>query len=508
MDIVVAPHSEKVRQLLEERDLAILAAIADHSKLVKIKSNKERLKLEHFIRNALEHVLSLDSTIKSYQTEHAQELKDELKRFHAPADLSVFYGMVKQLKEYHRRFANEPADMSSVQERIDQLRVSDDQLERMFSGSESLGKFLDFTEVFSDFYVNKLHGDLDYLHFINQFHDFSRFSMQTKLSGHYEQYLEHLLSYLESFKRRAMPLVFSEDKDGAKEKATSDDVGLREELEKIGKTAFDPSLFCLACDKLFTNPNSHDSHLNGKVHQKNIQRMNNNGENGFKSQEYIKELFEKTLMERRERVTRISNLQAQIKEIAEHLQPQIQATALNIERKQAMTAEELAEEERREAERAKLNEKLNSAAEDDRSFLEKDMDGGVYNPLKLPLDWDGKPIPLWLWKLHGLGTKYPCEVCGNYVYLGRKAFDQHFMEWRHAHGMRCLGVPNTRHFYQITKIDEVLALWAEMKKTAPVGGSGASGSGAGGGGVEEVEDRYGNVYSKRVYEDMRRQGLI
>ena len=29
-------------------------------------------------------------------------------------------------------------------------------------------------------------------------------------------------------------------------------------------------------------------------------------------------------------------------------------------------------------------------------------DDFVYNPLKLPLGWDGKPIPYWLYKLHGL----------------------------------------------------------------------------------------------------------
>jgi hypothetical protein len=27
----------------------------------------------------------------------------------------------------------------------------------------------------------------------------------------------------------------------------------------------------------------------------------------------------------------------------------------------------------------------------------------IYNPLKLPLGWDGKPIPYWLYKLHGRG---------------------------------------------------------------------------------------------------------
>ena len=27
----------------------------------------------------------------------------------------------------------------------------------------------------------------------------------------------------------------------------------------------------------------------------------------------------------------------------------------------------------------------------------------IYNPKNLPLGWDGKPIPYWLYKLHGLG---------------------------------------------------------------------------------------------------------
>lgn len=37
-----------------------------------------------------------------------------------------------------------------------------------------------------------------------------------------------------------------------------------------------------------------------------------------------------------------------------------------------------------------------------------------YNPLKLPLGWDGKPIPYWLYKLHGLNMEFKCEICGNY----------------------------------------------------------------------------------------------
>jgi hypothetical protein len=50
----------------------------------------------------------------------------------------------------------------------------------------------------------------------------------------------------------------------------------------------------------------------------------------------------------------------------------------------------------------------------------------IYNPLNLPLGYDGKPIPYWLYKLHGLGIEYKCEICGNYSYWGRRAFDRHF----------------------------------------------------------------------------------
>ena len=37
-------------------------------------------------------------------------------------------------------------------------------------------------------------------------------------------------------------------------------------------------------------------------------------------------------------------------------------------------------------------------------------DDFVYNPLKLPMGWDGKPIPYWLYKLHGLNQVRLCLI--------------------------------------------------------------------------------------------------
>ena len=42
------------------------------------------------------------------------------------------------------------------------------------------------------------------------------------------------------------------------------------------------------------------------------------------------------------------------------------------------------------------------------------------------MGWDGKPIPYWLYKLHGLNKEYKCEICGGASYWGRRAFEKHF----------------------------------------------------------------------------------
>lgn len=148
-------------------------------------------------------------------------------------------------------------------------------------------------------------------------------------------------------------------------------------------------------------------------------------------------------------------------------------TKSNVERKQALTDkerqienEELEERERREAEEvAQRSERaarknFRTDGEDDAyngNNNDDDEEERIYNPLKLPLGWDGKPIPFWLYKLHGLGVEYSCEICSNFSYRGRKNFERHFQEARHSFGMRALGLPNTKHFHEITKIADAVA---------------------------------------------------
>merc|ERR1712173_164518 len=95
---------------------------------------------------------------------------------------------------------------------------------------------------------------------------------------------------------------------------------------------------------------------------------------------------------------------------------------------------------------------LQNEKEEDLSDVEEeddDADKNPYNPLKIPLDFDGKPIPYWLYKFRGLNRYFDCQICGDKKYRGPMAFERHFSEWRHAHGMRTLLIPNTKDFMWI-----------------------------------------------------------
>jgi splicing factor 3A subunit 3 len=104
----------------------------------------------------------------------------------------------------------------------------------------------------------------------------------------------------------------------------------------------------------------------------------------------------------------------------------------------------------------------------------------LYNPKNVPLGmelyrvlcmlyngnsigWDGKPIPYWLYKLHGLNIEYRCEICGNFAYMGPRNFERHFTEWRHVNGMKALKIPNSHHFKYVTNIEDALVLYKKVR---------------------------------------------
>lgn len=137
--------------------------------------------------------------------------------------------------------------------------------------------------------------------------------------------------------------------------------------------------------------------------------------------------------------------------LSSNFRPLLADTRANVERRSALTARE------RELELEEPAPELALTVEEGGAEEASDDEEKLYNPLKLPMGWDGKPIPFWLYKLHGLGVEYKCEICSDFAYMGRKNFERHFQESRHAFGMKALGLPNTKHFHEITKIEDALA---------------------------------------------------
>jgi hypothetical protein len=82
------------------------------------------------------------------------------------------------------------------------------------------------------------------------------------------------------------------------------------------------------------------------------------------------------------------------------------------------------------------------------------------NPKNFPLDAEGKPIPVWLYKLHQLDKKFFCEICGQ-AYPGEYIFTQHFDEPVHELGLARIGIIinplNAPHFRLVSTREGALA---------------------------------------------------
>ena len=409
-----------------------------------------------------------------------------------------FYTGLRDIREYHRADPTQPAEMiGSEFTRVNREKESEE-LERMFSGEEWFGKYLDL-HALHDLYNNlKDVKHLDYVAFIDKIDKFNRVPKATRLTHEYKRYLDECVNYLESFMRRAQPLldinlVIGNDLQEEFDKSWNEGAlpGWQDVLEMNGQNGnSSEDLYCEACDRLFAKSTVFEAHFKAKKHIKAAEALKKKQAGSTSDKKNVEEARQEKIAEKHAKFREIAYAEFLIGKYLEVLTEQRQATKSSVERKQTLTLEEL----------TTLAEEEQVVAEQDEPE-DQEYDDRIYNPLKLPLGWDGKPIPFWLYKLHGLDKEFPCEICGNFVYMGRKAFNRHFQEWRHAQGMRSLGIPNTTAFQEITKIRDAYALWDKIQQEKQQSEFQAET-------MEEFEDAQGHVFSKKTYEDLKRQGLL
>lgn len=427
-------------------------------------NQKEKVLHEYRQNNLLKQILQIYNEISSTKIENINDSSDLL---------SSFYSDLRDLRLHHPPLLESNSLFIDNQKYLtdDGSSCQDINLENMlFSGEESFGRFLDLSPLHQE-YLNLIKlPEPSYISYINEFDSkhLERPSLDISIRE-WREYLKKVLQYLISFIKKTHPL-------------------LDYSLDIINNDSFaNDGIWCERCSHLFTNPSVYKNHLTGRKHL-----------NGLEGVEDEFSTLSPSMI-----CLAIGRI------LKNHLKIIREATAKRCERRQALTWEEREKELEQETKEF-LNYKeiikqkmtlIGGAVSSSTGGLGEEHEGKIYNPLNLPLDWDGKPIPYWLWKLHGLGTSFPCEICGNWAYKGRKAFDDHFVEGRHSQGMKSLGIPNTKHLHQVTSISEALWLWDGLKRS---GRKAVFRPDV----MEEFEDDEGNVYSRKTYEDLRRQGLI
>ena len=400
---------------------------------------------------------------------------------------SSFYRRLEETRAYH---ASRPGMFAPPPDAFTRTFESDVPL--TFSGEESNGRFLDLHAHHSAF-RNAPFGDpsVPYVAFladvgVSQMRAIPR---ARKFGDAYSAYLESLRAYLAGFLEKVAPLRFS----GREREGADDEEKVFDEAWRAGK--------CVGWEDRgvsgFGNPetehtNASDSNLlsvgsvleelRGASSLEEVSRRVRGDPEAVKARlaalsmkiggtetQRLERLFEVTALASnvkkhenvaqrrareaaRERLARggrgparaekrakaVARLERDVAALLFELRGTLDATKAQVEKKQTLSAAEL------EAENEEDSDFIASESDDDDT-----RDDPVNNPLRLPLGFDGKPIPYWLYKLHGLNLEFTCEICGNYSYWGRRAYERLSSEPRHQHGMRCLKIPNTKAFAEV-----------------------------------------------------------
>ncbi|KAG8924369.1 hypothetical protein FRC02_010478 [Tulasnella sp. 418] len=485
-------------------------------------TRKEQLKNEHRASDILDRITARATTLHSLYVDQDNTRHTETISL-SSADLSEFYTRLAKIKDYYNKYPEqgpegfelELAGVLGEEEDLYDAEEYEDPVALLFSGEESYGRYVDLYANHTQYNnLKNIPKHVSYIQYLDILASIKEGGMvhpevssTVRLSKEYENYITSLYNYLLSYTKRTQPLVDieSQQRDAMAEFEKLWNEG---QITGWGDDYLGPNgsegVYCTACQKLYAKQTVYDAHLKSKKHIKAAARESNPASDSANKTTAGSTPSHSTSQPSSSRPSKYFKAALYTNVLAPLLVPLIPTlteTKSNLERRFALTAREReteaegAEQQQQQAQAAAQTNGTTGAAE------EEEEEERIYNPLKLPLGWDGKPIPYWLYKLHGLGVEYRCEICSDGVYMGRKNFERHFQESRHAFGMRALGLPNTKHFHEITRIEDALALAEKLKQE---GRQEIFQNET----MEEMEDDDGNVYNKKTYEDLKKQGII
>ena len=480
---------------------------------------KDERVTDHEISDFLDRIETQSTRLRTLYNEAQEARAAEVQRIGTGDTMETFMQEYRSLKDYHKRYPGAPVenlDKAYQRRPPGESGAVVERVRRMFTGEESLGRYFDLIghhEAYLNLPTVRGGRRLTYLQYVDTFDQFPNYPLKRaeKLSDEYFAYLNNLLSYLQTFYQNVKPLenyiklTQAWDREFEADWSAQKVPGWGKETEENGDTTMHDGpetqgtgegWWCADCAKDFKNENTYKSHLTGKKHKQNakarVEQPTTNGTtNGT-----VNGATSAARTFRVDKQREVASRENLIHHLAASMSTERQATKTNIERRAGMT-----ERERQQEIDQLMSEDAPLPGEADGDPGDDSDDDRIHNPLKLPLSWDGKPIPFWLYKLHGLGVEYACEICGGFVYQGRRAYEKHFGEPRHTYGLKCLGITNGALFREISDIGEAVKLQEKLSKEKKDEKKELRN-------VEEMEDKSGNVMPKTVFEDLKKQGLV
>lgn len=467
---------EQQRRLHEERERLMEAMVGEELCRSKVsKTHRELLNSTHRQRAMLDRYLEVTGLLQELYEDKDGQRRQEVAALSGPpgSEFFEFYHRLKEIKEFHRKSGpkNEVPMLVEFEE-LRQIREGGqptsgigavetvDMVE--FSDEECYGKFLDLHECYN-LYVNLDKGranKVDYITYLSVFDRlYEAVARDRKGSAEYRRYLGTMADYLFEFTRKVKPLLdlsaemefvrkdfdarfnagdfpgwptrLDEDDPPADQRRRQPPSGGQSggQQQKLDLSGFSSAeeLASLGLDRLKAALTALGMKCGGTLEERAARLFSTKGKD---LGQIDPGLFAKKKSSSAgkgfsglEKLREVAALEAQVYHLTELLSEVRAATKENVERKQARTEHERGEDS---GDEDLSDEEQEKGGEDD------DI---PYNPKNLPLGWDGKPIPYWLYKMHGLNISYNCEICGNFTYKGPKAFQRHFAEWRHAHGL-------------------------------------------------------------------------
>jgi splicing factor 3A subunit 3 len=472
-----------------------------------IKTHREKVNQSLQVKTMLQKMQTTGKLLKSMYEELGRSAKYEGKFFEGKDVYTLFYDRLRDINNYFWKFSDS----------VDELTVPYDREVPLicpiahFTGEEGYGRFLDLHGLHSKYVNSKFGFKCDYIEYLKNeawmVHGLPRGYRVSKL---YRAYLFDLLGYLEGFYHRSQPLS-SLDKIYKKVIVDFDmiwsmgkvpgweDQHVRAERKNIESriSVMDHTLTSiedlesLGSDRIKLILQTMGVKYGGCIRKK-VDRLWMIGGKPLAHLErrlLARGLSGSVFCQSERNLREVALNEIKLLRLSWELRYVINDSLTNIEKKLTKTSQEL---------EAEIEEEIADLPVEN----EDDNDDYIYNPLNLPLGPDGEPIPYWLYKLHGLNRKFECEICGNHTYEGRRGFEKHFKEPRHQQGMQALGIPNTKIFFEVTKIEDAVKLWKSVESRHQLL------EGNGPDKVQEFEDADGNVYDKSTYELLHKQGLI